>query len=274
MLHDHDGQNTSEYGYRNEKSVAKEALPHMNIWIVIFRTVLMYFAVFIILRLMGKREIGKLSVFDLVISIMIADIAVLTIDKSESPILVEFAPMIVLLVIQITLAFVTMKSQKMREVFDGSPSIIIANGVLQQEVMKKQRYNLDDLMLQLRGEGIDNINDIAYAILESTGKLSVFKVQGEESSQSASVKKQEGQKNRPTDSQPALPEAHQYKFTSLPLPLIMDGKVQEQNLQSINKTRFWLKNQIQLRNIHDFKQVFLCSIDHKGKIFVDGKTTQ
>ncbi|WP_436971871.1 YetF domain-containing protein [Paenibacillus popilliae] len=261
------------------QSAAREAL-HLGLWTVVFRTVLMYFAVFIVLRVMGKREIGKLSVFDLVISIMIADIAVMTIDDSERPLLVEFAPIIVLLAIQITLAFVTLKSPKMREVFDGTPSIIIANGVLQQDVMKKQRYNLDDLMLQLRGQGIDNVNDVTYAILESTGELSVFKASEEkpnQNSSSSNASKQEGQKeskSKPSNTQPALPEAHQYQFTSLPLPLIMEGKVQEQNLLSIDKTRFWLKNQIQQKGVYDFKQVFFCSIDHKGHIYVDSNPSK
>lgn len=253
----------------------------MGLWTVVFRTVLMYFAVFIVLRLMGKREIGKLSVFDLVISIMIADIAVMTIDDTERPILVEFAPIIVLLVIQITLAFMTLKNRKMREVFDGTPSIIIANGVLQQDVMKKQRYNLDDLMQQLRGQGIDNINDVVYAILESTGELSVFQVSEDEPSQnstSTGADKQEGQGHSKTNSssteQPALPEAHQYQFASLPLPLIMEGKVQDQNLLSIDKTRFWLKNQIQQKGVYDFKQVFFCSIDHKGHIYVNSNPSE
>ncbi|MBG9737442.1 DUF421 domain-containing protein [Paenibacillus alvei] len=250
----------------------------MDIWTVIFRTILMYFLVFIVLRVMGKREIGKLSVFDLVISIMIADIAVMTIDDSERPILVEFAPIIVLTVIQVTLAFVTLKSPKMREVFDGTPSIIIANGVLQQETMKKQRYNLDDLMLQLRGQGIDNINDVAYAILESTGELSIFEVSKDESQQNSSgadANKQEGQKqSKSSNAKPALPEAHNFRFTSLPLPLIMEGKVQDHNLHSIDKTRFWLKNQIQQKGAHDFKQVFFCSIDHKGNIYVDSNSSK
>lgn len=250
----------------------------MDIWTVIFRTVLMYFAVFIVLRVMGKREIGKLSVFDLVISIMIADIAVMTIDDSERPILVEFTPIIVLTVIQITLAFVTLKSPKMREVFDGSPSIIISNGVLQQETMKKQRYNLDDLMLQLRGQGIDNINDVAYAILESTGELSIFEVSKDQSQQNSSgtdANKQEGQKeSKSSKAKPALPEANKYHFTSLPLPLIMEGKVQDHNLQSINKTRFWLKNQIQQKGVYDFKEIFFCSIDHKGNIYVDSNQSK
>lgn len=232
----------------------------MEVWSVIMRTVFMYFAVLVILRLMGKREIGRLSIFDLVISIMIADIAIFTIDGTERPMIEKFSPMIVLLIIQVTLAFITLKIPKIRKIFDGSPSIIIANGQIQQEVMRKQRYNLDDLMLQLRGQGIDNINEVCYAILEPNGGLSVFK----------------DEKNKEVEKSvnPSLQELSKYKFTALPLPLIIEGKVQDQNLQSIDKTRFWLKNQLQQRGIKNDKQVFFCSINHEGYIYVSSNSNK
>lgn len=227
----------------------------MGIWTVVIRTGLLYFAVLIIFRLMGKREIGKLSVFDLVISIMIADIAVLVIDGTKRPLFEEFAPIIVLFIIQIVLAFVTLKIPNARKLFDGSPSIIIANGELQQEVMKKQRYNFDDLMLQLRGHGIDNINEVTYAILEPSGGLSIFKADDQQHSLQRDA---------------VLQEPLKYKFTALPLPLIIEGKVQDQNLQSIDKTRFWLNNQLQQQGIKNYKQVFFCSINHRGYLYISG----
>ncbi|MBN3525701.1 DUF421 domain-containing protein [Paenibacillus apiarius] len=272
----------------------------MEIWTVVIRTVVMYFTVFIVLRLMGKREIGKLSVFDLVISIMIADVAVFVIEDKNRPYWEGFVPIGVLIVIQIGLSFVSLKSRRLRLFFDGAPSILIADGHLNRKEMSKLRYNLDDLMQQLREHGVDNFEDVKYAILESTGKLTVIlKEDASNSSEScggissdsdypdvtdkssgsspSSAHGSEGSasidtnNNNNNQNKPALRKPDRIRFAALPLPLIMDGKVQDDNLQSINKTRFWLKNQLQSKGVTEFKQVFFCSIDHKGHMFIDRK---
>ncbi|MCR8845999.1 DUF421 domain-containing protein [Paenibacillus sp. SC116] len=271
---------------------------------LIFRTILMYFAVFSVMRLMGKREIGKLSIFDLVISIMIAEIAVFGIEDAHKPLWECLVPMGVLVLIQIALAILAMKNRRIRCFFDGNPSFIINQGQLNREEMRKQRYNLDDLMLQLREQGIDSVQDVQFAILEPTGKLTVFlrehagnssdeqvvaSTEDEESSaySVAQVSTSMSQKNTDNEcstelsfntstsntlhkrDQPVLEHPDRIKFTSLPLPLIMDGRVMDSNLEKIEKTRFWLKNQIQQKGAHEFKDVFFCSIDHRGRIFVD-----
>ncbi|WP_028544779.1 DUF421 domain-containing protein [Paenibacillus taiwanensis] len=299
----------------------------MNVWPHIWHTILMYFLVFIVLRVMGKREIGKLSVFDLVISIMIAEIAVFSIENTERPLLESITPMIVLVVVQVTLAFLTLKSRRLREIFDGKPSIIISRGNLNREEMRKQRYNLDDLMLQLREQGVDSVQDVEYAILEATGKLTIFmkdtavqsggqsggftdelesgssqqignrpgdrlnsssgteagsssskadqtKSRGSASSSGGSDKggasNYAAEGSGSTGSKPVI-QADTIKFVTLPLPLIMDGKVMDDSLEQIDKTRFWLKAEMKLRGVKDFKDVFFCSIDHKGELFLDKK---
>ncbi|MCG7410345.1 DUF421 domain-containing protein [Paenibacillus sp. ACRRX] len=298
----------------------------MNVWPHIWHTILMYFLVFIVLRVMGKREIGKLSVFDLVISIMIAEIAVFSIENTERPLLESITPMIVLVVVQVTLAFLTLKSRRLREIFDGKPSIIISQGNLNREEMRKQRYNLDDLMLQLREQGVDSVQDVEYAILEATGKLTIFMkdeaIQSGGQSGGFTEELESGSQqvgSRPGDlvnipsragaegspskadqtksrgsvsssggsatgesavyaagsigsagSKPVI-QADKIKFVTLPLPLIMDGKVMDDSLEQIDKTRFWLKAEMKLRGIKDFKDVFFCSIDHKGELFLDKK---
>lgn len=223
----------------------------MDVLTLFLRTVLIYFAVFFMLRIMGKREIGKLSVFDLVISIMIAEIAVLVIEESDKPLAAGFIPMLTLVGIQLLIAYLTLKNQTLRSWFDGRPSFIINKGRLNREEMKRQRYSLDDLMLQLRENKVTQVADVEFAVLETSGKLTVIKKDDMNN-------KQENQIN--TDS---------IRYEGLPLPLIMDGKVQDDNLKKINKTRFWLKNQIQMKGAKDFKEVFFCSIDYKGSVFVD-----
>lgn len=247
----------------------------MEFWSLLIRTVIIYFVVFLIMRFMGKREIGKLSVFDLVISVMIAEIAVIVIEDMERSMWSGLLPMAVLLLIQVGSAFITMKSRKLRLLFDGKPSVIIDKGKLNSEVMRKQRYNLDDLMLQLRENKISTVSDVEFAILETSGKLSVIPKENNASDDDNNSKNQE------TESRASENKLNQYnintskiippkyRFEILPIPLIMDGKVQDANLEKIEKTRFWLKNVLQEKGVTDFKDVFFCTIDHKGKLFVD-----
>ncbi|MEC0369664.1 DUF421 domain-containing protein [Paenibacillus chibensis] len=300
-----------------------------HILIPVFRTVLMYFVIYLTLRIMGKREIGKLSIFDLVISIMIAEIGVFVLEDIKRPIYDGIFPMATLVIIQITIAFISLKSRKARLLFEGKPSILVSGGKLHRDEMKKQRYNLDDLLLQLRGQNIENIADVEFAILENSGQLTVIPKSestdspgGQQASNPSSShsKAEQGaaQQNSPAQRQPVtllgmkakgniksaesrgqmqgskqskeqeltgpyqaaksrlnkkkiLVPAGKFSYGVLPVPLIMDGKVQDDNLQRLHKNRFWLKNQIQEQGVKDFKDVFLCSIDHKGKIYVDRK---
>lgn len=252
----------------------------------VIRTMFMYAIVFIVLRVMGKREIGKLSVFDLVISIVIAEIAVFSLEDPKRPLYEALVPMITLVIIQITLAFFSMKSRKFRTLFDGKPSVIIAKGELQRDEMKKQRYNLDDLFVQLRGQQINNIADVEFAILETNGQLSVIPKEDYESESLDATEANASEKEKQATANHQAPSINQtsksrskkifvpkgkISYQGLPIPLIMDGKVQDHNLEDIHKTRFWLKNIIQQHGVKDFKDVFLCSIDHKGKIYIDLK---
>lgn len=233
---------------------------------IIFRTTLIYFLVFLVIRLMGKREIGKLSVFDLVISIMIAEIAVFVIEDMKRPLTDGLLPMATLLVIQISIAFIGLKSRTIRLWFDGYPSMIINNGQIDEREMRRLRYSLDDLMQQLREQQVENLNAVQYAILETNGKMTVILKDKVDSANQVEKSNQQHTKKTKNQEDSGMP---QIRYESLPLPLIMDGKVQDSNLEKIKKTRFWLKNQIQAKGVYDFKDVFFCTIDHKGRLFMD-----
>lgn len=233
----------------------------------IFRTILMYFIVYGAIRIMGKREIGKLSMFDLVVSIMLAEIAAFVIEDTDKPLYHGIVPMVTVLVVQIGMAFLSLKSRRLRLMIDGKPTVLISKGTLHRDEMRKQRYNLDDLLLQLREQNIDSIGEVEFAILETTGKLTVIPMNNSSSGQSNSS----SQNNMKKPRQDKVDGFQNIKYEGLPLPLIMDGKVQDQNLELIQKTRFWLKNQIQQKGVLDFKDVFICSIDHNGKVFVSLK---
>ncbi|WP_236415821.1 DUF421 domain-containing protein [Paenibacillus sp. JJ-223] len=229
----------------------------------------MYFIVYGAIRVMGKREIGKLSMFDLVVSIMLAEIAAFVIEDTDKPLFHGIVPMLTVLVMQIAMAYMSLKSRGLRLMIDGKPVVLISKGTLSRDEMRKQRYNLDDLLLQLREQNIDSISEVEYAILETTGKLTVFP-----KNQNGSVSATGGNLNSNSIQKPRKDKVDGFqniKYEGLPLPLIMDGKVQDQNLELIQKTRFWLKNEIQQKGILDFKDVFICSIDHNGKIYVSPK---
>ncbi|MCA0755246.1 DUF421 domain-containing protein [Paenibacillus sp. N4] len=225
------------------------------------------------MRFMGKREIGKLSVFDLVISVMIAEIAVIVLEDADRKLWEGIMPMAVLLIVQVGIAYLTMKSRKLRLLFDGKPSVIIDKGKLNSDVMRKQRYNLDDLMLQLRENKIGAVSDVEFAVLETSGKLSVLEKEKPEPSTALGKESIESPEGEQTDKLRAVPGSKvippKFRFEILPIPLIMDGKVQDENLKKLEKTRFWLKNVLQERGVTDFKDVFFCTIDHRGRLFID-----
>lgn len=199
----------------------------------------MYFAILIIFRLMGKREIGELSVLDLVVFIMIGEMAVVAIENHSEPVVNTLLPMVVLLGIQIALALFSLRSNRIRKLIDGKPSILISKGKIDEKEMRKQRYNFDDLLMQLRSKDIDNIADVEFAILETSGQLSV-------------VKKSKN-KNKPAS------------YTE---PLIVGGEIQQNNLKKSNKTEAWLRSELQKRGYGDISRISFCSYQD-GEFYID-----
>ncbi|WP_230154997.1 DUF421 domain-containing protein [Peribacillus sp. Bi96] len=218
----------------------------MDIYLgIIFRTTVIYLVILILFRMMGKREVGELSILDLVVSIMIGDIAVLSFEDLEKPFLRQMIPMLVLAFIQILLAFISLKSVRFRNIVDGTPQIIINQGKIDEKAMRKQRYNFDDLLTQLREQGINDLNDVQFAILESSGKLSVIKNNQDKSS----------------------------KIDETPFPLIVDGKIQESNLNKIGKNHFWLRHQLKKLGETKINEISICGyID--GEFYIDKNETK
>ena len=141
----------------------------------IIKTVLFYLVLVIIIRLLGKREVGEISVFDLVIILLVADIATLAITDEWSLVIPAILSLFALLILQKVIAIISLKFPKFRKVIDYSPSIIIYDGKLNLEEMKKQSYTVEDLISQAREKGVMDLIEIKMAILESTGQLSIFK---------------------------------------------------------------------------------------------------
>ena len=148
---------------------------YMKYFIVLYRSVFFYFLVTILYRIMGKREIGELSIMDFIVSLFIAELIAISIENYKSSIFMSLIPVLALSLIQILLSHISLKNKKIRDILDGNPSVIIENGKINFKEMKKQRYNVEDLLMQLRDNSIKSINDVAYAVLETNGKLSIFK---------------------------------------------------------------------------------------------------
>ncbi len=198
---------------------------------LIFKTVFLYFFIIFVYRLMGKKEVGQLSVVDLIVSILIAELIALGIESKNGNIFISVVPILVLVFIQILISYMTLKNDKLRYIIDGKPAVIIKNGKIDFNEMIKLRYSLDDLLTQLRLKGVKSIDKVKYAILETNGNLSVFS-----------------------------------DDSTYPLPLILDGVIDYGVLDEIGKNYNWLINVLKKRNI-ELKDVFYAFYT-SGKTFI------
>lgn len=231
----------------------------MELVTILLRTLFTYFFILLLLRLMGKRELGKLSVFDVVISIMLAEMAVLAIEEVKEPMIHFFLPMALIGLLEITFAYFSLKSKKLRDVVDGSAELIIENGEIREQVMKRNRMNLDDLMVHLRQKNIKSIADVEFAVLEPTGQMSVFPKQEKQPLTRGDLKLP---KHKPVST---------VTYSGLPIPLILDGKIRDEALQRIGQNKLWLKQMIRKHGIKKVEDVSFCSVDDLGHIFIDKK---
>lgn len=171
--------------------------------IIMIRVILNYILMFITFRLMGKREVGELSLIDLIVFLMIAELAALSIEATDKPYYLTIIAVGILVCLQRLLAQLTLKKAKLRTKIEGKPSVIIANGKINYQEMRKCRYSFDDLIAQLREKGIKSISEVEYAILEVNGTLSTFKYEED------------------------------CKFVS-PLPLVLSGEIIKENFQYVD----------------------------------------
>lgn len=207
----------------------------MELITTIFRTLFFYFFVTFSYRIMGKREVGQLGIVDLIVSILIAELVAISIENIDKSIMLTIAPISLLVVIEVLLAYLSTKSRIFRSVFSSRPSIIINHGIINYKEMVKQRYSLDDLLLSLRQSSIKSIEDVEYAFLESNGKLSIFKY-------------------------------NLFKTNSdYPAPIIVNGIIQENTLQNIRKSKIWIKIYLRKQNIN-INDIFYAFYS-KGKIY-------
>jgi uncharacterized membrane protein YcaP (DUF421 family) len=201
------------------------------------------------MRIMGKRQIGELQPFELVIAIMLSELAAVPMQDTGIPLINGIIPILTLMCIEIIISFLTLKSQKLRRVVCGIPSILIEHGKLNEIEMQKQRFNLDDLMEDLRMLGYLDISDIEYAIVENSGKMSIIP------KSDASPPTRKDMKIKENDSM-------------LPIGIILDGKLNKENLRLSGYDEAWLNKQLKKNHVDKYEDVFIAILDSKGSLFV------
>ena len=221
--------------------------------IPMIRTLILYFLVVLSMRVMGKRQIGEMQPSELVVAIMISDLASIPMQEVDIPLLSGVVPVLTLLVAEVMMSFVCLKSAKARKIFAGEPSIVIYDGKILETELRKLRFSLSDLSEQLRISGCSGVYEVQAAVLETSGQLSVIK---KAAMQPVSVGDMRLDK---------VPE------TNLPFTLILDGKVNDAELVRAGKNEEWLCEELHRRNIDGAKNVFFAELSGDGTLMVQLK---
>lgn len=221
-------------------------------YITIFRTMILYFTVVIAMRIMGKRQIGELQPFELAIAIMISDLASFPMEDTRIPLIHGVIPIMTLIILQVILSVIQLKSERTRSIISGRPTILVNKGLVNIKNLKDQRYNINDLLEELRLNGYFNLKDIDYAILETSGKISILpKLQA-----TPTTKKDLNIR---------------IKTQELPYTLITDGKIHKENLKACNKDINWLNNQLKQNYIDSTDEIFIALIDSESNFYFQKK---
>ena len=211
--------------------------------ITFFRAIVLYILVLVVMRLMGKREIGQMQPFELAISIMIADLATLPMTETGVPISNGIIPILGLLVMHLTISMLNLKSTKAREIICGKPAILIFRG----KVDEKERFTINELEERLRTNNIFNIGDVEYAVLETSGQVTV-------------IPKPNKRATTPEDFN------IEPKYEGIPYDLVVDGKVMYKNLEKLGKNYVWLQKQTEKFGIRP-EQALIVTIDGDNQFF-------
>ena len=212
------------------------------------RTVILYFLIMIGLRLMCKRQIGELEPGELVLTMMISDLATVPMQDFGIPLMAGVIPILTLLALSMLLSQLSLTSLRFRRLACGAPSVLIREGVLQQEAMRRNRYTLDELLEELRGQGITGVEDVKYAVLENSGHLSVLPW---------------------ARTQPPAAERMGLEVeddVTLPVVLVNDGRLLRRNLEAQGLDEAWLREALRKEGLDSHRQAFLLTLDETGRV--------
>ncbi|HQJ37007.1 MAG TPA: DUF421 domain-containing protein [Bacillota bacterium] len=215
--------------------------------IIFVRTLILYILIIIVLRLMGKRQIGQLQPSELVVALIIADLAAVPMSEVGIPLINGIIPIITLFIMEELLSYLSLKSERARGLISGKPSILIERGIIMEKELQQLRYNLNDLLEQLRLKNFSNVEDVNYAILETSGQLSV-------------IPKEE--KNPVTLKDMNIKTQIQH----LPVTVIIDGRIISDNLYKIGLSNNWLANELKKNKIKSARDVFFAYLNPEKKL--------
>lgn len=212
------------------------------------RTVVLYLLLITGIRLMGKRQVGELEPTELVLAMLLSDLAAVPMQDFGLPLLYGVVPIVALLCLTMLLSVATMRSVRLRALLCGKPSIVVQDGQLRQREMRKVRMTVDELIEELRLQGVTDLKGVKYAILETSGQVSVLLRQEE---------------------QPATPKQLGLFVQSQTLPVVVinDGRVLEHNLNALGLDRAWLERELRQRGAASPRDVFLLTADRDGAVY-------
>jgi len=204
------------------------------------------------MRLMGKRQIGQLQPFEFAVAIMISELAALPLTESDRKLHHAIIPIAVLVVCQLLISLISIRSVRLRGYICGKPAILVRNGRMLEKNMRKEMCTINELLEQLRLQNVQNVNDVEYAVLETNGQLSVI------------LKSQK---------RPVTPEDLNIdtKYEGYTIDLIIDGRLMDRTMKSMNISREWLDQQLREKGVTDYRMVFYASVDSSGNLFVQKK---
>lgn len=220
---------------------------------IVVRTLILYIAVVASLRIMGKRQIGELQPSELVVAIMISDLASVPMQAIDIPIISGILPVITLIIAEVLMSFLSLKSRRMRKIISGEPSIVIYDGKINEKELERLRFNINDLLAELRLNSCHDISDVEVAIIETSGKLSVIP---KDTARGVTVEDMQNENIR---------------RDGLPCTVIADGELNEKELMRSGKSRKWLDDKLRKNGIKDIKDVFMASVDAEGELFLQKK---
>ena len=224
-------------------------------FVVFFRTLIIYFVIIACLRIMGKRQLGELQPSEFVIAILVSNIATLSIEDTDIPLIGAIMPIITLMGAEVLLSYITLKSGKAQSVVSGNPVVVIRNGKIDQKSMRDLRFSIEDLISQLRIAGFFDVEEVSWAIVETNGQLTVYP--------------------KP-EAQPLTPKSFsnpESVCSSPPFVLISDGVPCSKALSSCNLTEKWLFGILEKEKI-SIKDVFLMTADSSAKYYIVKKENQ
>ena len=209
---------------------------------IFVRTIIIYVLLLAVIRLMGKRQIGELEVSELVTTLLLSELASQPISDSNIPLVNAVVPILVLMTAEVILSYILTKSKTAKKLLNGTPSILVNKGILDQKELNKSRISVEELMGELRLKDISDLSAVNYAILEQNGQISVIPKTGEKNASIADLKLQVPEKGI----------AH---------ALVVDGEISDYNLKILGKNREYISKLMKKNNISDIKDIFLLTID-------------